>query len=389
MADGEFERAGGMLYATLGDDAAGRLAATWRGLTIQHGPFRRHEIVGREAQGNRSIREVRLRFATDDQRLLLAFNSHGKVVWLDFPTRAIRPPDHAGRSFDVSLRRGDDRDAPLGATVALPPGGDTVPGVVIVHRSGPHDRDGTAGPNRPYRDLAALFAAQGVASIRYDKRSFVYDLAKDEQSLDNVVVADAVGAATRLGEEERISDVVVFGHGLGGVAAPRIARDTDVAGTVLAATPTRPLAEVYLDIERRKATADGTVTHTERQRLDLFRENLARTDDLGPDDDYYIFGRATTFWRDLHDIDVVRAVGERPEPTLALHPERSFVTTDVDRAAWADLLGRGGVRSYPDLDHLFMRVFGESLPEAYSFPDTVASAVAADVAAWVRDVVAP
>jgi hypothetical protein len=158
---------------------------------------------------------------------------------------------------------------------------------------------------------------------------------------------------------------------------------------VLAAAPTRPLAEVYLDIERRKATADGTVTHTERQRLDLFRENLARTDDLGPDDDYYIFGRATTFWRDLHDIDVVRAVRERPEPALALHPERSFVTTDVDRAAWADLLGRGGVRSYPDLDHLFMRVFGESLPEAYSFPDTVASAVAADVAAWVRDVVAP
>jgi alpha-beta hydrolase superfamily lysophospholipase len=234
-----------------------------------------------------------------------------------------------------------------------------------------------------------LFAVEGIASIRYDKRSFVYDLAKDEQSLDNVVVADAAAAATRLGEEERVSDVVVFGHGLGGVATPRIARDADVTGMVLAATPTRPLAEVFLDIERRKATADGTVTHAERQRLDLFRENLARTSDLGPDDDYYIFGRATTFWRDLHALDVVRAVGGRPEPTLVLHPERSFVTTDADRAVWADLLGHAGVRVYPDLDHLFMRVFGESLPEAYFFPDTVVAAVAADVAAWVRDVVVP
>jgi hypothetical protein len=257
------------------------------------------------------------------------------------------------------------------------------PGVVIAHRAGPHDRDGSVGPNRPYRDLAAGLATRGVASIRYDKRSLVCDLARDEQSLDNVVVADAVTAVRRLAAVESVSAVVVFGHGMGGVAAPLVAREANVAGLVLAATPTRPLSTVFLDTERRKAAADGEITFEERQRLDFVGEQLNGTADLGPDDDYYVLGTATRFWRDLHAHDVVTAVRARSEPAVALHPGRGFVTTEADRRTWRATLPDGGVRVYPVLDHLFMRVFAPSLPEAYFFPDTVARRVVDDVAAWV------
>jgi hypothetical protein len=48
---------------------------------------------------------------------------------------------------------------------------------------------------------------------------------------------------------------------------------------------------------------------------------------------------------------------------------------------------RDAIHVYPDLDHLFMRVFDDSLPEAYFFPDTVAVQVVDDVASWVDTVV--
>lgn len=384
LADGAFEWAAGMFGGVLAGDDAGRLAATWRGLTIQHGPFAGYEIVGRQVRADRSLRAVELRFESDSQRLSLVFDPYVRVVGLDFPTREPRRRDPGeGRSFDHQLTREGDDGCPLGATITLPDGDDTVPGVVILHRSGPLDRDGSVGPNRPYRDLAAGLAARGVASIRYDKRSFVCHLGKEEQSLDDVIVADAVAAVERLGRVERVSDVAVFGHGIGGVAAPLVAREADVAGLILGATPTRPLSEVFFRTERRKAEADGEVTREERQRLDYVGEKLNATADLGPDDDYYILGTATTFWRDLRGHDVVAAVRGRPEPVLALHPERGFVTTATDRRVWRDVLPPGAVREYPDLDHLFMHVFEESLPEAYFFPDTLSTEVVDDVAAWV------
>ena len=45
------------------------------------------------------------------------------------------------------------------------------PGVVLVHGSGPNDRDESIGPNKPFRDLAEGLASRGIAVLRYDKRT--------------------------------------------------------------------------------------------------------------------------------------------------------------------------------------------------------------------------
>jgi hypothetical protein len=378
---GAFDWAAGMFGSALAGTDPERLAVTWRGLTIQHGPFEGYEVVGREVRDDRSLRAVDLGFAADAQRLSLVFDPYARIVGIDFPTREAPPPATPGRSVPVTLDAGD---CSVGGTVTLPAGDGPVPGVVIVHRSGPLDRDGAVGPNRPYRDVAAGLAARGVAALRYDKRSFVCDLPKEQQSFADVVVADAAAAVRRLAAVDRVSRVAVFGHGLGGVAAPLVAREAAVAGVVLAATPTRPLPAVFLGIERQKATADGRITDAERERLDFFAEKLGQVSELGPEDDYYLLGTATRFWRDLRETDVVAAVRDRPEPALALHPGRGFVTTGADRDRWRETLPAGAVRDYPRLDHLFMHVFDDSLPEAYFFPDTVDAAVLDDVAAWVR-----
>ena len=62
----------------------------------------------------------------------------------------------------------------LPAAFVYPAGEGPFPLVVMVHGSGPVDGDETIGPNHPFRDLAIGLARHGVASLRYDKRTFAY-----------------------------------------------------------------------------------------------------------------------------------------------------------------------------------------------------------------------
>ena len=56
-------------------------------------------------------------------------------------------------------------------TLTLPVGKKKAPVVILVHGSGPQDRDETVGPNKPFRDLAWGLAERGIATVRYDKRT--------------------------------------------------------------------------------------------------------------------------------------------------------------------------------------------------------------------------
>ena len=51
-----------------------------------------------------------------------------------------------------------------------------VPAVVFVHGSGSSNMDEKVKKLTPFKDLAEGLAAYGIASIRYDKRSFAHPL---------------------------------------------------------------------------------------------------------------------------------------------------------------------------------------------------------------------
>lgn len=62
----------------------------------------------------------------------------------------------------------------LGGTLTLPPGEGPFPGAVLLAGSGPQDRDGTLGPNKPLRDIAEGLTLGGIAVLRYDKRTLAH-----------------------------------------------------------------------------------------------------------------------------------------------------------------------------------------------------------------------
>ena len=59
----------------------------------------------------------------------------------------------------------------LPGTLAMPVGAGPFPAVILVHGSGPNDRDETLGPNKPFKDIALGLASRGIAVLRYEKRT--------------------------------------------------------------------------------------------------------------------------------------------------------------------------------------------------------------------------
>ena len=66
---------------------------------------------------------------------------------------------------------------PLNGMLTLPDDlSEKVPAVVFVHGSGSSNMDEKIYKITPFRDLAHGLASRGIASVRYDKRSFVHPL---------------------------------------------------------------------------------------------------------------------------------------------------------------------------------------------------------------------
>lgn len=78
------------------------------------------------------------------------------------------PPAYADRPAfsDTPVTLTATEECELGETVLSPTDGESVPGAIIIHGSGPTDRDGTHGPNKPYKQLAWGLASRGVPTLR-------------------------------------------------------------------------------------------------------------------------------------------------------------------------------------------------------------------------------
>lgn len=147
--------------------------------------------------------------------------------------------DSAFTERDFAVKHGE---VELPGTVTIPTGeGERWPAVVLVHGSGPQDRDETLGPNAPFRELAQALALRGIAVVRYDKRTKVYggrttEVSGGKLDLDTEAVEDAVEAARQVALLPEIdpTQVYVVGHSLGGTLVPRIAEMAQQKGVKLA-----------------------------------------------------------------------------------------------------------------------------------------------------------
>jgi dienelactone hydrolase len=384
----------------------GRLAAMWTTLLNQVGAYNSCGMDPRVrsiADKQMVITACEFERATID--IQFAFDSAGKISGLAFRPGAraaaayTLPPYAKPSAFaekELSIGSGEWI---LPATLTLPDGTGRWPAIVLVHGSGPHDRDETVGANKPFKDLATGLASRGIAVLRYDKRTKVRGAKLAELkdfTVRQEVIEDALEALKALRAQPGIdaARVFVLGHSLGGMLIPRIAAaDPTVAGLIVLAGAARPLEEAIVAQTRYLAKADGTISPEEQHGIDQ-AEAVARSvrglTSGDPKGGRMISGAPASYWLDLRGYDPPSEATRVKSPMLILHGERDYQVTAEEFAKWkAALVSRPDVtfHSYPALNHLFIAGVGAApgpgLPAEYQVPGHVAEEVVRDIATWI------
>lgn len=378
-----------------------KIAAGWNTVQQAAGSFERRLSTKTDAKGGYRIAIVSCAFERANVDVQVVFDGQDRIAGLFMrptgPRAMAALPDYAKPGAyterDVTVDAGG---WPLPGTLTLPAGSGPFPGIVVVHGSGPLDRDGTIGPNKPYRDLAVGLASRGIAVLRYDKRTLVHGqkmLSETDGTVDDEVIDDARAAAALLRTLPEIDDdrVFVLGHSLGGMLAPRIAQSVpDLAGLIVMAGATRSIEQALVEQTRYLLMADGLLTDDEKAQL-MEVEQLAGQIRALDDDDRgsteLIAGAPAAYWLDLRGYDPTVLAAKSSLPMLILQGERDYQVTMRDFDRWrraVDSRANVTLRSYPKLNHLFMAGEGQSLPSEYTVPGNIDAQVIDDIARWIE-----
>lgn len=378
---------------------AAQLAAVWGQMEQQFGtaqPLGKAEI---RQSGGRWIVDYPGRWGNTDLTVRVVVSHNGRVAgfWIrpasKKASKAEEPPYAEPAAFVEREVRLGPAESSLPAILTLPRDRTGVPGVVLVHGSGPHDADESIGPNRPFRDLAHGLACRGIASLRYEKRTRVYpeQFAGEGMTVAREVLDDAVAALALLRQQSEVDPARVFvlGHSLGATLAPEIAaRDGQVAGVIMLAPAARPIVDlIVVQLEYLASIGAGGV---DAAGVEAMREAVAQfhRGELGPDDTLGAFG-PVRYWQDLSRYDGINAqrrAAALKVPILILRGERDYQIPAEEITQWRQALaGREGVtiREMPGLNHIFMMGSGPSRPGEYQRAGHVAEEVINAVADWI------
>jgi dienelactone hydrolase len=403
MAAGEFDKAvepfDPIMKRALPAD---KLKEVWDGLTKQDGALQRVNETAAEKVQQYEVVYVTCEFQRAKLDTKVVFTAENKVTGLFFVTSGkYKPPTYADPSKfeekEIVVGRGAWS---LPGTLSLPRGAGPFPGVILVHGSGPHDRDETIGPNKPFRDVAHGLASRGIAVLRYEKRTrhhqILMALSVNSITVKEETIDDAAAAVEALRSQEKIDPkrIFVLGHSLGGMLIPRIGKAApSIAGFISLAGSTRPLEDLVLEQTRYIVSLDGKPSPEAQKKLAEIERQVAKvkshklTADTPMSD--LPLGVPARYWLDLRGYDPAAAARSLPQPMLILQGERDYQVTMEDFANWKKALGsRQDVTfiSYPGLNHLFVEGKDKSTPAEYSAPGNVAKAAIDDIAKWIQAV---
>jgi len=340
--------------------------------------------------GPNSIVNFPAKFANQNINFRIIVNSSGLVSgFFQLPggVNWQRPEYSQPASFkerDVTVGEGEWK---LPGTLTVPVGAGPFPAVVLVHGSGPNDRDETVGGAKVFKDLAEGLASRGIVVLRYEKRTLQYRAriaAIKNYTVQDETVEDAVSALATVRAQAEVngSRVFIIGHSLGGYVAPRIAeQDGKLAGIVLMAGNARPLEDLLVD----QVTYMG-ITGKQLENAKAIQANVKKLE-KGDEDSPSLVGVPASYWLDLKGYDPAAAAKKLGIPMLILQGERDYQVTMADFALWKAALGSSKgvvIKSYPALNHLFVAGEGKSLPAEYSRPGHVAPAVIEEIAKFVK-----
>ena len=302
----------------------------------------------------------------------------------------------AFKNFDTTLV---SRSFLLRASLKIPQGKTNLPCVIFLNGSGPADKDGTVGPNKIALDILNGLAANGIASISFDKRTVQHanQIVKnyDSFTVQNEYVEDALSAIEFVKNIKVIDKKRVFliGHSEGAIIAPYIyaqAKKSIKAIVLLAASP-RNFEDLILSQFQYLLSLDSNNQMIQKQysMIQHSAQNLPKVyEGKYVPKDSLPFGLPSKYWQSLKETSITKYLPLVKCPILILQGKRDYqVTTNDFENLLLITTKQQKVESaiLDSLNHLFMPGTGKSTPLEYSIPSHVSPKVIEKVTAFIRE----
>lgn len=402
------------LYAMFDDTVKAQLpeavfSSIWGQMTATYGSFQSSGEVQTQENSDMTVYLLPLTFEKQSLVLQLAVNKDGKIVALMFtnPPASSTPAPQAEVQKPATIVEEEvtvgEGEWALSGTLTLPASGNMFSAVVLVQGSGPSDRDEAVGGTKTFRDIAWYLAQNGIAVLRYDKRTYAHGAQFTKElitslTVEEETVQDALLAGNLLKSDSRINKDKIFllGHSLGAMLGPRTVAESNglFAGMVLmAGSPLRLTDIITAQNEAELAKLTKEMQDAQRPAMDAEIQKAASLDTVTAEEakSMTVFGQPGYYFYEMNKVSAAQKLQELKLPTLILQGGKDFqVTVENGLDSWKTAVGEPdyvAYKLYPELNHLMMAYTGDPAYQftvkEYDTPATIDPTVAQDITDWI------
>ena len=296
---------------------------------------------------------------------------------------------------------GAGTEYPLNGLMTLPSDlSKPVPAVVMVHGSGASNMDEKVLKLTPFKDLAEGLARHGIASLRYDKRTFVHGrkmIRNKSLTVKEETIEDALLAVQMLKRDPRIDHdrIFILGHSMGAMLAPRIdAEGADVKGLIMmAGTPCR-LEEIVLRQLRQAGRGSSVLKKIIGLEYRFYKKKFRGIYQMSDEEakkKKFAGNLSLYYFKEMGQKTAADYLLASKKPVLILQGGKDFqVLVKRDYRMFKKLLaGRENTeyKLYPELNHIFVKgIYNDILKASkeYSVEQHIGEDVIGDIAAFIH-----
>jgi dienelactone hydrolase len=304
----------------------------------------------------------------------ITFNDNNKIIGFYFTPHKI-----FDKEDDKTALKIKSDDIELKGTLLQPTENNQKKLVILVHGSGPQDRDETIGENKPFKDIAEYLLKNGISSYRYDKRTYSNpETFNDQSTVEQETINDAVNASNyfKYNDSFKGCQIIILGHSQGAYLMPKIAEKAQVSKYVFMAGNARPLQNIlveqyeYLHKINPSNVSEKDVQNMKKQ-VDFLNSNKFNLNT--PKSDLPL-EQSAAYWKYLVDYKPLEAVKSIKAPMFFAQGGRDYQVTEKDFTLWKNQLKNNKsaeFKFYPALSHLFIKGSGMPSPKDYEIKGNV------------------
>ncbi|MBS1637874.1 MAG: alpha/beta fold hydrolase [Bacteroidetes bacterium] len=366
-----------------------------------HGKIKKMLRYEEDQEGCKTKTAQYIRFKNDTVVLYILFNEQMQIQQIH-TGKAVEQPFYILKGYkglaevtDLSTSFVSRDGVKLGASISFSDTSKKLPVVILVHGSGPNDRDETMGPNKCFRDLAQGLSQKGFAVFRYDKRTFAhtYDMKprSDSMTIYTETMNDAVDAVRHIKTYTFIDTTRVYlvGHSQGAMCAPKIAElEPRLKAIVMMAGPTRSIVDIIPEQIEYLAGLDDSISTAEQMNITAVKwmaDKIKHPDAKAAT--MPLMGANLYYWKSFMDYNQVATAQSLKLPILIMNGERDYQVRMTEFDGWKQALKdhpNVSFKSYPELTHLFIEGSSKPGPADYDIPRHIPQAVIDDIADFLK-----